>query len=40
MNDVVDALLDDHRVGAVGGHFVMEPVITGEAVGLDRKSVV
>ena len=34
MDDVVDALLDDDRVGTVGGDLVVEPMLAGETVAL------
>ena len=34
MDDVVDALLDDDRIGSVGGDLVVEAMLTGEAVAL------
>ena len=33
MDDIVDALLDDHRVGTVGRHFMVEAVGAHKAVG-------
>ena len=40
VDDVVDALLDDHRVGAIGGHLMGKPVGTGKTVGFVGQAVV